>query len=1574
MDQDSIEDVILNGNVQTPIKDSEIIGRSGAKMLGMVSDSGMEYQSFTEESAMEDNEGDYQAHSKEYKDAEDETKAFYSNEIVLPKISSAEHVIINKSDVTGSLLLPSSEEVKNNNNNNSKKNKKKNNKKTKKSRGGSRTSSKEKKPKRTNSKDTKNKKRSKRKKKKKKRKKRRQSKSRLTGAEVRLRMDPYALACAMKWEELGDQSPLDGDIEQYSISYPPGPMGITFDWRNGLVVMALRTDMKKSKVDTITTTTTTTTTTANNNNNNNNNNIENVNTTVTKRHPTLGSRLLSINNTSVVNLNFRENVDMLRNLADTDRTLIFQSWKHVLMEKNETKISSSTSQPTLKFPSIKPSSSEMKTRAQSATSLPQHNLDKKTDNNNSKDRPISASKSTGNLNNNNKRPIIKTTNAFERKPPPSSTSTANEKNNVQIQKINERADAYINQILDKDEKKEDENESKNSSTELAIVEKKKQSGTKKGKSKKKSSKKDKKSNGGAGLSNVLAKQLEKKAKEKKKKEEEAKKKALEKPKDPYVGPLQIKITEMLKAKFDAKHIKIVNRTYYDRNMKRLGPKKMRYASVKQNQNTGEWDPRIYILKFDEHSGGGKPEETWLGVCKTENKAWKKIAMGKNKRDRGVFEPVPIIPYKPDEEHFQILIVSEKFRHKTIFERVAMVYHELIELLWHPRDMSYMFGKASKWKKYGTVGYNVFNTLPEFRLLPADIPLRFIISAKTPGQWNPSEFQTAVSERLGLSHTSLGMFAVNPRTKPGMKDVRKLNPQEATEDKDKAKPAPIFPHVKGKAKTGARMGHFFHGLSEETRAMMDRDRKDRDKKAIQDALKEADKAGVKKAKKKTGLAAKLDRLASMYDENAGKTSAIKQYQATRRTHIYAAKTLQTLFRKRYVPRVIKWMIKRHRAVTNISRVYKGYCGRLYAVEFRRLRTEAAIIIQSAWRMVLGKRIAEEYRRVRVEAVLKIQPVVRGWFARRFVAWKRANDKIAIQMEKVVRGFLARCRFKRLLARKFHETVVVPAVVIIQALYRGHVGREIVRSMQYGIWLREVATPATIVIQRLHRGNMARKRYEVMKDRFYAAIEIQRVFRSFKKRRFYKLLLRDKLEYEKSIIIQAAARRFLAVRVVARRRKEKYFHEVTVPSAILLQQAYRTHRAMKLFKVARVRYRAAIKIQGWYRGCLASASMKEMFAEMEKAYRDKLATALQSAFRAYKARCRFQGVKNAWIARRIAATEKIQSGWRFYLANKHVYAKRLRRKAEAVWEHIAWCEEESEIIIEDLDDVMHEDTVQKHVKKRAEKFLKELKADRREWEKRLPVVEKELEELTEEDIEHGWGEHFEMEWDMLSESMPMNAEDMRGRQLQIDEATDKIAELHEERDELELDIDDMGMQELEQFEKIRRMEIEECERKCEIHWNNEERKQRNKWKIKSRRENKVKKLSAKAAGLVELEAVGIDKIQTISHEKRDRARRHQKQRQRQRTLEQNLLIKRQVEQNGALNTKIRDAYTEIVSGVNELLSDFSYGIRRPKDDIRGNKSVFCDRCGKVLCSCNDNGPIDTDDSAVDEDRWISSDDEW
>merc|ERR1712072_573849 len=123
------------------------------------------------------------------------------------------------------------------------------------------------------------------------------------------------------------------------------------------------------------------------------------------------------------------------------------------------------------------------------------------------------------------------------------------------------------------------------------------------------------------------------------------------------------------------------------------------------------------------------------------------------------------------------------------------------------------------------------------------------------------------------------------------------------------------------------------------------------------------------------------------------------------------------------------------------------------------------------------------------------------------------------------------------------------------------------------------------------------------------------------------------------------------------------------------------------------------------------------------------------------------------------------------------------------------------------------------------------------------------------------------------------------------------------------------------------------------------------------------------MVDKEPLRIDQVQTISHLKRDRARRHQLQKRKQKSLEQALLEKQTVRQNGELNTKIRDAYDEIVTGVNGLLQDFSYDMRRPKDDIRANKSVFCDRCGRVLCTCN-SGAAASDSEAQDSDYWSSS----
>ncbi len=415
MEQESVEDLILNGDVPTPIKHGDI-GRSGAKLLGMLSEtdnSGIEYKSFTEESATEE---EY-ATPLEVNGLSDETKAPFKSEIVLPRISSTESArgaLNDANNVYSNETNPRS-------------------KKDRKHRKRSRTSSKEKKN-RKNTKETKRarsrsksknktyKKRKKRKKRKKNKKKRNRSKSRLTGAEVRLRMDPYALLCATKWEELGNTAPLAEEVVEFSISYPAGPMGITFDWRNGLVVMAVQNKQTANAEKNLP-------------------QDDKVSTDL------LGSRLCSVNGTSTLNLNFREIVDMMRSLAESERTLTFQSWRALKKSKP-----GASSQPAVRFPTITPNSTKMDLRAKSAASLPRHNLNEEDFN-----RPASASNAMGENSDPQKAPTMKMTDAFQHSVSSLEDSkTSGEKSTAQMKIINDRADAFIDEIFEK-KKTEDSN-------------------------------------------------------------------------------------------------------------------------------------------------------------------------------------------------------------------------------------------------------------------------------------------------------------------------------------------------------------------------------------------------------------------------------------------------------------------------------------------------------------------------------------------------------------------------------------------------------------------------------------------------------------------------------------------------------------------------------------------------------------------------------------------------------------------------------------------------------------------------------------------------------------------------------------------------------------------------------------------------------------------------------------------------------------------------------------------------------------------------------------------------------------
>jgi hypothetical protein len=672
-------------------------------------------------------------------------------------------------------------------------------------------------------------------------------------------------------------------------------------------------------------------------------------------------------------------------------------------------------------------------------------------------------------------------------------------------------------------------------------------------------------------------------------------------------------------------------------------------------------------------------------------------------------------------------------------------------------------------------------------------------------------------------------------------------------------------------------------------------------------------------------------------------------------------------------MIRQRLKEHRSSTNIGRNYRGYKGRLYYQEFFRICTAASIQIQSVYRMMVGRKRFNQIKKERTDAALAIQPIVRGWFGRQFVAWKRANDNLGTTMNKVVRGYLARCKFKRMLAAHFHKTVVIPAVVVIQCMVRCSVARILLKQYKHEKWILEVAIPSSTLIIKRVRGMLVREKIRIKKLKLKNSILISKTWRGKKERMEYVHIKLRALKLIKVVVVQRNVRKMIAQILTQQRREKRYHLRVRLPAVIKVQNRFRTHMSKKkIFEVRKTRH-ACLKIQCFYRGVVGRRIMLVEWDKMRRQYKDRLATRLQSEFRAYKARCKFYLMKQVWVAQRIAAATIIQAGWKGHVAVQRVYVKTLRRKAERVWTDLAWCEDEKNAIVEDMDDVGEEKIAVTKTKKYHFKKVEALKDLRWEMKRRLAEVEVELDEMTEEDIEHGWGEAFENEYAQLVEQLPMSEEDLRVHQWHVDEETEKLFDFDMEWDELEIDQDELCMREIDNLENIRRLEIDRCEYRRDKDMETRIRTQKNRWKIKSNRVKRMGRQSSSDQGKAEEVAMPYDEAQTIMTQKRTRFKKNHAKRRTKRTDAILADQKIAVLKNGEGNVKIREAYDEVVKGVSSLLGEFSMDMRIKKTDIRSDPSSFCSDCGKIFCVCKSKG--EGNDGVAEEDVWEeSSDDGW
>ncbi|RLN55190.1 hypothetical protein BBJ29_007268 [Phytophthora kernoviae] len=103
------------------------------------------------------------------------------------------------------------------------------------------------------------------------------------------------------------------------------------------------------------------------------------------------------------------------------------------------------------------------------------------------------------------------------------------------------------------------------------------------------------------------------------------------------------------------------------------------------------------------------------------------------------------------------------------------------------------------------------------------------------------------------------------------------------------------------------------------------------------------------------------------------------------------------------------------------------------------------------------------------------------------------------------------------------------------------------------------------------------------------------------------------------------------------------------------------------------------------------------------------------------------------------------------------------------------------------------------------IKELKKMRVEWERRQPVVDKELSQLTEEDMDRGWGEAFETEKHILHFSLELSVEDILSKKQQVREYEEEIEDLRIELEDLERDMEECVLNETMEIQSYRDMEL-------------------------------------------------------------------------------------------------------------------------------------------------------------------------
>ena len=648
-------------------------------------------------------------------------------------------------------------------------------------------------------------------------------------------------------------------------------------------------------------------------------------------------------------------------------------------------------------------------------------------------------------------------------------------------------------------------------------------------------------------------------------------------------------------------------------------------------------------------------------------------------------------------------------------------------------------------------------------------------------------------------------------------------------------------------------------------------------------------------------------------------------------------MQRLRRANLCRRAARLVWRTKYAALTIQRVARGRFGRLYFSLCKKLYPLAASRIQWAFRSVKVRRIFRRWRFLVFRMSRSVLPLMKRFINNTLHRmWARKQeDRNAVRIQSLIRMHLCRARYLRELGKEvFFDELVEDAVVLIQKAYRGLRGRRRHREWYELVLQERVDVPAALRIQRVYRGYRGRLAAEMARIRYAALLLLQKNIRAWVQRVWRARMRLEAKKYRCACLIQKRYRGRMDRELVQFRREKRYHERVYLPAVIKVQSFVRRRQAMASYAVLLRQTAASTRIQRRYRRYIQLCDALRVYLARLASARNRMATKMQALIRGFFARLEFRRNYTIYRGKVIFAARVIMRAWmnfkfgrRFQmLMDKHrqkIYRDRVDRALAA--------RDELLLDLKEIDiDIVNTNELLQRRKTR----IQDLEVFIREANLRIPFVEEQIKNLSEEDAEKGWEESFVNEWSTLKNQLIMVREEIRLLRFDVRKRQEEAVVLNLELEEAYIELDAIGVLSMEATEGLHRNELNIAEREVHNVWNRRIRLERCRWRIRNFRKNVLLRRLMKR---YEQPQRDMEFAETISYEKRQRVIDRERLTAQMRlavarTRGEGVGIQKKVQTYEQYAGPVQDTYAGVVDNTMELLKGWSLDERahRLKDE--------------------------------------------